>query len=375
MLSHELRNPLASIRNSVYILTILTRKSGGSPQETRARQVIDRQSQQLTRLVDDLLDLTRIEKGKLRLQSAAVDLGELIERTAEDYESVFTSAGLALQVDLPEMPLVCEGDATRLSQVIGNLLGNAAKFTPRGGHAWLSLSCQPVPNNPGGGGSVAVIRVGDDGIGMSPEVLSAVFKPFMQADPTLDRSRGGLGLGLALSRSFVELHGGTLEARSEGPGRGSEFLVRLPLPASEPDRPAERRLPQPVGRRRRVLIIEDNDDSAESLKAALELDGHIVEVAYTGREGLEKARAFSPEVVLCDLGLPGLDGYAVARALHADPALRPNCLVALSGYGLPEDVERAREAGFDRHIVKPPDFVDLARLLASSSSCSSSPES
>lgn len=246
--------------------------------------------------------------------------------------------------------------------MIGNLLANAAKFTPRGG--WAVLAVEATPDGQ------ALIRVRDSGAGMSPETLERLFEPFVQAAQTLDRSRGGLGLGLALVKGLVELHGGTVTAHSEGEGRGSEVTISLPLAAAARTGLAVGPAPRPVGPARRVLVIEDNVDSAETLREVLELSAHEVATAYSGPEGVEKARQYRPDVVLCDIGLPGLDGYGVARALRADPdpELSSSFIVALSGYALPEDVQRSREAGFDRHLAKPPSMDALETLLRESPS-------
>jgi len=354
ILSHELRNPLAPIRNSVYVLE---RVPPGSDQAVRALSMIDRQAQHLTRLVDDLLDVTRISRGKIRLQLERVEVGSLIRRTADDHRDVFARNGIELQVSADDgPPLYVSGDPTRLAQVIGNLLENSAKFTPRGGHTRISAVAAA--------GGRAEIRVRDDGAGIERDTLGRLFEPFVQAEKTLDRSGGGLGLGLALVKGMVQMHGGTVTAQSEGLGMGSEFIVRLPLEGSAQQRlsPVPAR-PRP-GDRRRVLVIEDNTDAAESLREALELGHHVVEVAYAGPEGIEKARAFSPDVVLCDIGLPGLDGYEVARAFRADPGLGSAYLVALSGYALQEDIDKAKQAGFDRHMAKPPDLAALEAMLA-----------
>jgi two-component system CheB/CheR fusion protein len=239
--------------------------------------------------------------------------------------------------------------------VVGNLLLNAAKFTGKGGRTQVSLAVDP-------GTRRAVIRVADTGVGISPELLPRLFQPFAQADDTMDRSQGGLGLGLVLAKGLVELHGGAISVHSQGIGKGTEFIVRLPL-----DGEFDAKTPTPVDaspRVRRVLIIEDQADAAQSLREALELCGHQVEVAENGPAGLSRARAYCPEVVLCDIGLPGMDGYEVARAFRADEALKDAFLVALSGYALPDDVLRAAEAGFDRHLAKPPSLDKLEELLS-----------
>lgn len=353
VLSHELRNPLAPIRNSVYILEHAV---PGGEQASRARQVIDRQAQHMNRLVEDLLDITRISRGKITLHRERVDLSEVARGTAEDHRELFARNGIELEIDPGEEPIWVDGDRTRLAQVIGNLLSNAAKFTPRGGRAILRVDASPDGN--------AVLRVRDDGAGMSRETLQQLFEPFVQAQQTLERTRGGLGLGLALVKGLVEMHGGEVTASSEGLGKGSELTVTMPLQA-----PARPRLavaaPRLTTRARRVLVVEDNADAAESLRDALELGDHEVEIASSGPEGVEAARRYVPDVVLCDIGLPELDGYGVARAIRSDPdpAVRSAYLVALSGYALREDVERSIAAGFDRHVAKPPSIEALERLL------------
>ncbi|MGE5528370.1 MAG: ATP-binding protein [Patescibacteria group bacterium] len=352
VLSHELRNPLASIHNSLHILD---RAVPGGEQAKRAMAVIDRQVEQLAHLVDDLLDVTRINQNKIKLQRKRIELCDLVRRALDDHRALFEKHGVLLSSELPPSPLFVNADTARLAQVIGNLLQNAVKFTPREGCVTVSVARDP--------GGRAVVRVADTGVGISPEVLPRLFQPFMQADTTLDRSRGGLGLGLALSRGLVELHGGEISARSEGIGKGAEFTVSLPLDQPPPEEPGE---PQKEITRciRRVLIIEDNVDLAESLRELLELDGHEVAIAYSGPEGLALAREFQPEILLCDIGLPGMDGYEVARAFHADEALKGVYLVALTGYAQPEDLQRAAGAGFDRHLAKPPDLGELERMLA-----------
>jgi two-component system CheB/CheR fusion protein len=317
--------------------------------------VIARQVEHLTRLVDDLLDVTRISRGKVQLQREPLELGELVRRTVEDHRSLFAVSGLALSSSSPARELWVDGDRTRLSQVLGNLLHNAAKFTPRGGAVEVRLELAPDGR--------AALRVRDDGAGIEPAVLPRVFEPFIQADTTLDRSRGGLGLGLALVKGLVEQHGGEAQAASEGPGKGAEFTILLSLLSGEVGPQASEGVAVPGRRSRRVLVVEDNVDAASSLRDALALMGHTVEVAFDGSEGLRKARAFRPQVVLCDIGLPGMDGFQVARALRAEPELAAAALVALTGYASPEDVARAKAAGFDLHIAKPPGLAELGGAL------------
>ncbi|HEY6104465.1 MAG TPA: ATP-binding protein, partial [Anaeromyxobacteraceae bacterium] len=338
VLSHELRNPLAPIRSSLHVLD---HAAADSEAAQRARQIIARQVGHLARLVDDLLDVTRISRGKLQVDRRPLDLRALSQRTAEDHRGLFAARGVALEVALPDDPLWIEGDATRLAQVIGNLLQNSAKFTSSGDSVRLSLDVAD---------GFAVLRVRDTGIGIEPAMIPRLFQAFSQADSSLDRRRGGLGLGLALVKGLVETHGGTVDVSSPGKGAGSEFVLRLPLAAAPATPEVAPVAPPPP---RRVLVIEDDVDGAESLQLALKVEGHEVFVAHDGPTGLERARELRPEVVLCDIGLPGMDGYMVARALRRERGLRDTFLVALTGYALPEDLRRAADAGFDVHLTKP----------------------
>jgi len=351
MLSHELRNPLAPIKNSLYILD---RAAANGDQAKRAQAVIDRQVGQLSRLIDDLLDTTRISSGKVQLKRELFDLNEVVRQTVEDHRSVFEQNGVHLEARSAAGPLVVKADWARMAQVVGNLLTNAAKFTGRGGKTRVSVSRDGV--------GWAQVHVADTGLGMSPQILGHLFEPFTQADRTLARSPGGIGLGLALVKGFVELHGGEVRAHSAGPGQGSEFVVRLPLDVAQAVPAAVPAAAE--SRPRRVLIIEDNVDAADSLREVLELNGHEVEAASTGPGGLEKAHRFKPDVLLCDIGLPGMDGYAVARAFRSDESLEGTFLVALSGYAMPDDLERAANAGFHLHLAKPPSIERLQDLLA-----------
>jgi PAS domain S-box-containing protein len=352
VLSHELRNPLAPIK---YSLEILQHAPAGGPQARRAEQVIDRQVTQLARLVDDLLDATRIARDKVELRRERLELNELVRKTVEDHQSLFDERGVRLEQRLSEGPVGVVGDRDRLSQVLGNLMQNAAKFTPPGGRARVSVSADAKDGR-------AVIRVTDDGVGIPEELLPHLFEPFSQADRTMERSQGGLGLGLALAKGLVELHGGEVRADSAGEGKGAEFTVLLPLAPGAPEHTAPLAYDD-AHARRRILLIEDNVDSAETFRQALELRDHEVVVAHDGVEGITKAQQLHPDVVLCDLGLPLLDGYQVARALRADETLSDTLLVALSGYARPEDLARSREAGFDQHIAKPPTMAQLEGLL------------
>jgi PAS domain S-box-containing protein len=355
MLAHELRNPLAPIRHSVELLRSL---GPPDPNLNYARDVIDRQAQQLTRLVDDLLDVSRITRGLITLRKAPIDLAEAMKCAAEISRPLTDSRNQTLTVTLPTEPLRLAADLTRLAQVIANLLNNAAKYTEEGGHIWLSAERD---------GHAATIRVRDNGAGISAEMLPRVFDLFTQVDRTLDRSEGGLGIGLTLVRRLVEAHGGTVTALSEGAGRGSEFIVRLPLlspGASEPsvaDEPSPGAAP---AARRRILIVDDHRDAANSLAVLLRLHGQEVRTAHDGLEAVEAARAFRPDVVLLDIGLPRLNGLEVARRLRENLGLTDALLVAVTGYGQLEDRGRSREAGFDAHLVKPVDLDALMPLLA-----------
>jgi two-component system CheB/CheR fusion protein len=362
VLSHELRNPLAPIRNSLHVLQQV--ETGGD-EARRALTIADRQLGQLTHLVDDLLDVTRITRNKIHLQRQRLDLNELVRHTVDDNHSTLEASGMTVEIDLAPAPVLIDADPVRISQVLGNLLQNAAKFTPRGGVVRVSVSTDP-------GSTRAVLRVTDSGIGMEPETLACLFQPFMQAKNSLDRSVGGLGLGLALVKGLVDLHGGEVTATSEGLGRGSSLLVSLPI--TPLDAPVLR--PGPADQEpcsRRVLIIEDNVDTAESLRMALEIEGHEVAAAYDGPNGIELARRFRPEILLCDIGLPGMGGYEVAAAFRSDPALQGTFRVALTGRGLPEDVQQAIAGGFDRHLTKPPKFEQLRQVIASVPSVDAAP--
>jgi PAS domain S-box-containing protein len=353
MLAHELRNPLSPIRSAVHVLRRLGPKE---PRIERAHGMIDRQVAHMTRLVDDLLDVSRIARGKISLHRDEVDLAQLVRLAGEDHRAMLETAGLTLTLTVPDQPIWVRGDPTRLAQTVGNVLHNASKFTNPGGHVSMELAAD---------GSAAVLGVLDTGIGMEPKVLARIFEPFSQADHSLERTRGGLGLGLALVKGWVELHGGTVRAASEGLGKGSAFTIRLPL-ESEP-RPLRTTPTSAAGGRRpcRVLVIEDNLDVAESMKVLLEIEGHHVAVAHTGPAGIETARQFHPEVVLCDIGLPGgLDGFGVAKLMRKDTALCSAYLIALTGYGQQEDRRRASDAGFDMHLIKPVDPAVLDRVLA-----------
>jgi PAS domain S-box-containing protein len=349
VLSHELRNPLAPIRNGIHLLE---RAAPGSAQAARAREIVRRQAEHLTRLVDDLLDITRISRGKIELRRARVDLREVADRTTDDLHALFEQSRVALRVERSAGPVWVDADPTRIAQVLGNLLHNAVNFTPAGGTVTVTISARD---------GRAELAVRDDGVGMDPVQVEAMFEPFAQADQNLARTKGGLGLGLALVKGLVELHGGTVQARSGGIDRGAEFAVTLPLSST---RAAAAGGADPATAHGRVvLVIEDNADAGQSLADLLELEGHRVHLAEDGRSGIDLAREVRPDVILCDIGLPDLNGYEVARALRRDDALRSVRLVAVSGYARPEDRRRAADAGFDAHVAKPPVAEDLLSAI------------
>ncbi|MBA3476919.1 MAG: PAS domain-containing protein [Lautropia sp.] len=351
-LAHELRNPLAPI---VTALEVLRLKAPADPQMRWSRDVIERQVRHMTRLVDDLLDVARISSGKAQLRTERIELASVVHHAVESVKSLIDSARHALSISLPPAPLMLEADPTRLSQVLANLLSNAAKYTPPGGH--ISLSVRQEDRE-------VVISVSDDGIGLSAPDLERIFSMFAQVAPALDRSQGGLGIGLALSRGLVELHGGTIVATSPGQQHGSTFIVRLPLgaqaalPQPKPGRDARSEpLPQ------RILVVDDNLDAAASLSMLLELDGHLTATAYDGQRALELARSFEPQVILLDIGLPLLNGYEVARRIREQPWGEDITLIAVTGWGQEQDRQQAVAAGFDHHLTKPLDPSRLASLL------------
>jgi len=353
MLGHELRNPLASIRNAVAVMGV---KAEADPTTSWARQVIERQVRHLGRLVDDLLDVGRITSGKITLRREAVELGAIVSRAVEAARPLHENRHQKLEVDLEGEGAPILGDTTRLVQVVLNLLSNSAKYTPEGGHVWVQARRE---------GHDAVLRVRDDGVGMSPELIPRVFDIFVQGDRSLDRSEGGLGIGLTMVERLVALHGGPVTAHSEGPGKGSEFVVKLPLAAPGSPPPAGGRPAAPrKARRLRVLVVDDNRDAGESMSLLLGMWGHDVTMAHDGTTALAIAEREQPQVVLLDIGLPGIDGYEVARRIRTQPGGENIALVAITGYGQAEDKQRAQEAGFALHLVKPIEPEALQRALA-----------
>ncbi|MDC3989144.1 PAS domain S-box protein [Polyangium jinanense] len=354
MLAHELRNPLAPIRNAAQILRLV---GMADPRIERSTAIIERQVQHMSRLVDDLLDVSRITSGKIKLQKGRVDVAPIVWRALETARPLLDARKHEIAIELPTEPVWVYADPTRLTQMIENLLTNAAKYTEERGHITIAVERA---------GDTVSIRVRDTGIGIPQEMLTRVFDLFTQVDRSLARSEGGLGIGLTLVKNIAEMHGGTVEARSEGRGKGSEFIVRLPiLPEAKPQAGAGASAASHPTASRRILLVDDNPDVAESLSMLLRIAGHEVHTVHDGPAALEAARTFRPEVVLLDIGLPGMNGYEVARRLRQDPDQGQAILVALTGYGHDEDRRRTKEAGFSAHLVKPVDLVKLDAILAS----------
>jgi signal transduction histidine kinase len=351
LLAHELRNPLAPIRTAV---AILQQPTADAEARARAREMMARQISHMVRLIDDLLDVSRISKGKIELRREKVQLAAVLTTAVETSRPLIDSNRHELTVNVPDQTVWLDADPTRLGQVVSNLLNNSAKFTPEGGRIRLSAAVE---------GSTAVIRVADNGSGIAPDVLPRMWEMFAQADRTIGRSHGGLGIGLTLVRRLVEMHGGTAEASSAGPGQGSEFTIRLPVarpPAAEAASSSESDS-RPACHR--ILVVDDNEDGAETLATLLGLFGHEVRIAHDGAAALAVADEYRPDVILLDIGLPGMDGYEVARRLRDRDEFRATRLIALTGWGQDADRERSRSAGFDLHLVKPVDPGKLRELL------------
>jgi PAS domain S-box-containing protein len=350
LLGHELRNPLAPIHNATELLSCVL------PEDSRARaavEMIRRQTLQLTRLVDDLLDIGRITQGRIRLRFESLDLASVITQAFETVEPLLRQKGHKVSVISSYEPLLVSGDFTRLVQCVGNILSNAVKYTDAGGVIEVRMRAED---------GRAVIEVADNGLGIAPDLLPRIFDIFVQGEDSLDRAQGGLGAGLAIVKRLIEQHGGSVTARSPGIGQGSTFEVRLPRimrpQAATPDEPPVQVVP------RRVLIVDDNTDAANSLAMLLGVRGHDTQVAFNAREALERISTFQPDVVLLDIGLPGTNGYDLARRLRDIPKLQGVRLVALTGYGQAEDQQRSRASGFDEHVVKPVNLSALERVLA-----------
>jgi len=356
-LAHELRNPLAPIRNSLEVLRMPRIDDGMA---RHAREMMERQVHHLVRLVDDLLDVSRVMRGKIDLRMEPVELATVVARAVETCQPLIDSQRHRLEISLPAESMLLDADPVRLAQVVGNLLTNAAKYTSPGGRIWLGA--RRIDD-------VAVLEVRDNGVGIATELLPHVFELFVQGHHTASHSQGGLGVGLTLVRRLVEMHHGTVEASSDGPGKGSEITVRLPLAvradecAETNDERAAQKAVRPSGLR--LLVVDDNEDAAVSLAMLLRLQGHEVCVAHDGPSSLEMAVAYAPDLVFLDIGMPGMDGYEVARRIRAEPSLKHVVLTAVTGWGQSEDRRRTSEAGFDHHIVKPPEPRAIEQLIAS----------
>ncbi len=353
-LSHELRNPLASMMMS---LSLIKLADPASAQVVRAMEIFERQTIQLSRLVDDLMEVTRITQNKIKLKIELVELNNLVLTTVKDYKQMFVEKGVSLKVKNNSQPLYVLADSTRLIQIIENLLYNALKFTNVGGEVQVMVSKDE-------GQGEAVLKVNDNGIGIKQELLEDLFLPFVQADISLDHSSGGIGLGLAIVKGMVDLHGGKVSAKSDGLGKGAQFIIQLPLEVNqEPEKSFKQEKDWKKSGKRRILVIDDIPDVAEILCSLLRYLGYEVVSAPNGIKGLARAKEFQPDVIFCDIGLPGMNGYEVASNIRRDEQLKDVYLIALSGYAQPEDIERSKEAGFNRHVAKPVDLAKLEHIL------------
>lgn len=351
ILAHELRNPLSAMHNAVQVMQL---EQVSEQQLTWAKDLLERQVQHLTCLMDDLLDVSRISKGRIQLRRETVNLGQVVAHAADTVAPLLQKHKHQLQLDLPDTPLFVDGDLVRLTQVLGNLLTNAIKYMDNGGMIWLALE-QEDP-------AWATIHVRDQGVGIAEDVLSSVFDLFVQAPTALNRAQGGLGIGLALVRALVELHGGSAAVTSDGPGQGAQFSVRLPLVGAATNQQVPPAQPATQSRSNlQVLLVDDNVDSARGLSMCLESQDYQVRMGNNGKEGLYLAKQSLPDVVLLDIGLPDIDGYEVAQQLRRDPQLEELVIIAMTGYGGEADKAKAKAAGFDHYLVKP---VDMSKLLA-----------
>ncbi|MGI8981071.1 MAG: MEDS domain-containing protein [Pirellulaceae bacterium] len=350
-LAHELRNPLAPIRNALEVLRI-----GGHDEAVSSdvRSIMDRQVQQLTRLVDDLLDISRITRDRIELRKQRVDLATIVKTAVETSRPLMEAAGHELTITLPGQPIMLYADPTRLAQIFSNLLNNSAKYTEPGGQIQIEARLR---------GREVAIFVRDNGVGIACDALAYVFDMFRQVDESLERSQGGLGIGLTLVRRLVELHGGTINALSDGPGKGSEFVVRLPMAGGEADSAAARAAPSATVPKRRILVVDDNKDSADTLSTLLRIKGHDVRTAGDGLQAIDVASEFSPEVILMDVGMPKMNGYDATRRIRQLPGGQDVFVIALTGWGQENDVQRSADAGCSAHLVKPVDLAALELLL------------
>lgn len=352
-LAHELRNPLAPIRHGLEIL----RRTPDGESTAAIRDTMDRQLHHLLRLIDDLLDVSRVSQGKIELRKEIIQIQEVVRGAVEASQPLIQSAGHTLKLDVPTSSIWIEGDLTRLSQVVSNLLNNAAKYTPDGGHIELSVRVTD---------DIVEIAISDNGIGIAPEMQSSVFQLFAQADNHLDRSQGGLGIGLALVKQLVAMHNGAVEAISSGIGKGSKFVVRVPNVAAPTTQatPKDNNLQPLAARPLKVLVVDDNIEVARTVGWMLETIGHDYHLVHDGRSALREAKKFKPDAILLDIGLPVMDGYAVCRAFRNDDAFKTTPIIAQTGWGQDRDRTRASEAGFNHHLVKPIALDDLERILA-----------
>jgi PAS domain S-box-containing protein len=352
-LAHELRNPLAPLRNGLEVMKL----SVNNPKALEeSRGMMERQLGQMVRLIDDLLDVNRISRGKIPLRKSRLLLADVVRQAVETSRPLLEQAGHQLTISVPGEPIYIEADPTRIAQVFSNLLNNAAKYSDREGRVWLTVERQE---------NQAVVTVRDNGVGIPPEMLPRIFEMFTQVNSSLDRSQGGLGIGLSLAKGLVEMHGGEIEAKSAGIGRGSEFIVRLPtVAAPEPAAVAEISTAHTSAPRRRILVVDDNRDSATSMARLLRIMGNETRVAHDGVEALKSAAEFKPQVILLDIGMPNLNGYEAARRIRREAWGKDVVLMAMTGWGQDEDKRRSKEAGFDHHLVKPVDFQTLEALLA-----------
>ena len=361
MLAHELRNPLSAVHNAVQVIRVQARLD---PQMLSMSELLGRQVNHLSRLVDDLLDVSRVSTGRIRLRKTRVDLVDVVRQAIEMSQPAIHQRQQTLAWEPPAAAVLVEGDAARLIQVVDNLLRNASQYTGSGGHIAISLKTDASPTDPG----MAMLRVRDDGIGIPRSMLDQVFDLFSQVTPSFAQSRGGLGIGLSLVRALAQMHGGNVAAHSEGSGKGSEFVVTLPLhdrqPTSSTDNNCPAETTEPEAKGLRLLVVDDNADSVDALGMWLRIEGHRVEIAYSGEEALPAAMSQRPDAVVLDLALPGIDGYEVARRLRREPGFERVCFIAMTGFGAYADRERAKQAGFDHHMVKPIDYTVFSQLLA-----------
>ena len=354
-LAHELRNPLAPIRNSLHILRMT---ACNDPTAERVCEMMERQVNHMVRMVDDLMEVSRITRGLIELRKEEADLAAIIRSAVETSRPIFEAAEHQLAITIPPEPILLYGDTVRLSQVFANLLNNAAKYTDRGGQVWINAKQEK---------NEVVVSIRDTGIGIPAPMLPKVFDMFMQADRSTHRSQGGLGIGLTLVKRLVELHDGSISVRSDGPGQGSEFIVRLPVAAVQPERTTK----PPVSQRtaslpqRRVLVVDDNKDAGASMGMLLKFLGSDVQVVHDGAAALAAIESYRPDVVLLDIGMPGMDGFEVARQVRQRAEFNNIMLIALTGWGQAEDRHRTQAAGFDYHLVKPADITALQSLLIS----------